>query len=185
MGFFDETIDEDWLKTSAEESVPAWTAPPTDVVPAVIAVQVPLVQTSDLAMWLAGASVFGSGVAYTLNIRWHPGRSVSPPFIPGRGGRDGLCLAIETDDGARALARRGLPRGRTVEPAPPLLTALGAHHGPGFATVDLWMWPLLEVGVEWIVEWRAERISETRKAQALAPIASVAHLAARLWPLGV
>jgi len=160
MGFFDEIVDADWLVSGQVDppSDPPWLGPPCDIVPQCRDVEIEFVRSRDIALWMSGAAVFPSGVALTLEIRWGTGRRVGLPVIPGERGRSGLCLGACFDDGHRVLAasrrRQSGESARTLVVAP-----LRAR--PHFATIEVWLWPLPEVSLTWVLEWRAQRIRET------------------------
>jgi hypothetical protein len=162
MKFFDQNVAADWL-LHGRASHSAWLALPRDCVPVPVPVTSYLARTEDLVLWIGGVEAFPCGFAFELNIRWMAPRRLLPPFVPSRGGRSGLCFGLETHEGDAVLARDGQnTQGGGPEPAPPVLVALGAHSAPGRATVDMWLWSPRAFRLTWVLEWRNQRIGETR-----------------------
>jgi hypothetical protein len=163
VGFFDEVIDASWLREEPPAPPPPpWCAPPRNIVPAPVAVQAIVELSSDFAIWIDSVHAYPTGLACVLNIRWRSPRSVAPPFIPGRGGREGLCLGFETEEGHRAISQSHEAVMSATAPARPVLVADSARHGDGLATVDLWTWPRVGGVITWVVEWRRQRLRERR-----------------------
>jgi hypothetical protein len=160
MGFFDEIVDAAWLIPGQTDppSDPPWLGPPCDTVPQRCDVEIEFVRARDIALWMSGAAVFPSGVALTLEIRWGADHRVGLPVIPGERGRSGLCLGARFDDGHRILAA---PRRRQSSKSSRTLVVAPLRARPQLATVEVWLWPLPEVSLAWIVEWRAQGIRET------------------------
>jgi len=185
VGFFDEIIDAAWLQPLQRRIRSPWDGPPSNELPVNISLAADLVQHRDLAIWLSGARLFTDGWELQLEIRWRPPRAIAPPFIPGRGGRAGLCLGLETSDGLRRLLREVSMYALDEPPTRPAFTAVRAHHGVGNATVDLWLWglPIHEPTV--VLEWRQERVREVRRVVAMTPPTGDANLNTPtvLWPV--
>ena len=66
-----------------EYRTPEWIAPPENVIPATVALDVILVQRADLAIWVADALVFASGLSFGISVRRRE-RSDAPPLFFGR-----------------------------------------------------------------------------------------------------
>jgi hypothetical protein len=184
VGFFDETIDSAWLLSADESpaSAPQWWSPPTNAIPGIASVCIPLVREADLALWMSGARVYSDGFALELHIRWCHPRRLYPPFIPGRQGRGGLCLGFQATNGARALLQESHAVASKPPPGTSVLVATRAFHGYGAATVDLWMCPMPPDGLTWIVEWRAQRVRELRIPFDVGGIAKARDSVETLWP---
>lgn len=185
MGFFDEIVDAAWLVTepSTPPADPPWLGPPYDVVPQHCEVEIEFVRTRGISLWMSRADVFPSGVALTLEVRWEAAQQIALPVIPGDRGRSGLCLGARFDDGSRVLAasrRRhsaagDLPPDRTIVVAP-----LRAR--PHMATIEVWVWPLPEVSLTWLLEWRAQRIRETAAYWDTSSLSKLGSHLRQVWP---
>ena len=182
MGFFDEVIDDAWLVASARpRSVPEWCRPPGDVRGAPVPTSVDLVRCRDLAVWIGNPVAYPTGISFELHIRWQLPRRVAPPFLPGRAGRNGLCLGAQTDEGQRLLAIRIPKLLRMPEQPGPVLAVSGARHDDDRAIVALWLWAPVGESLTWVFEWRAQRVVETRVAFSLAAFRQAGVQAERLW----
>jgi hypothetical protein len=183
MGFFDEIIDAAWLTPRANRTSdpPPWLGPPHDVVPAHVATDLEIVQTSDLAVWISGAAVFPSGVNFELQVRWCERRQIQLPLMPGVGGRDGLCLGVLFDDGRRLLATpRRLQSSQSAPSQSMVVAPLRAR--PHFATSEIWLWPLPKDSLTWVLEWRGQRIGESLARLEMETFADAARRARPVWP---
>jgi hypothetical protein len=181
MGFFDEIIDPAWLRPTASALPdPPWVGPPHDVMPAPVVMEMEFVRMGDLAVWMSGAAVFPCGVSFELQVRWGDGRRVQLPLVPGERGRDGLCLGALFDDGHRELA---VPRRRqSTERAPSQsLVAAPLRVRPHQATSEIWLWPLPEISLTWILEWRAQRVGESRVRTEASEFTAAARNARPVW----
>jgi hypothetical protein len=163
MAFFDETIDPRWLIRPAGEKAPAaWWGPPHNVVPRVEKVAAMVTRAPDLAIWLADFEIFPSGYTATLHVRWRSSRRIIPPLVPGERGRRGLCVGVILADGRRTVAVTREAVSRTAEPREPILVSLDWRFEYGQAEARMWLWPLASGSVTWVVEWRAQRVAESR-----------------------
>lgn len=183
MAFFDQVIDPRWLTQQRAFSRDPWLAPPGNVVPARAADRGVFVRTNDIAVWLSLGDLYADGLALALNVRWRTPRQVRTPLIPGDRGRNGLCLGAEFADGLRRLAvsRKALAPGS--KPSPPTLLVTSWTAQEWQATAALWLWPLPERPVTWVVEWRSQRIAETHWVMDVEPLLSQVNQAEALWPL--
>ena len=182
MGFFDEVIDPAWIVPRENYSPdPPWLGPPHDVIPARVETELELVRTLDLVVWISGSAVFPGGVGLELHVRWNRPRRVQLPVVPGDLGRRGLCLGVHFDDGRRVLA---IPRRRqpTQAQQTQLVVVAPLRARPCFATTEIWLWPLPTVALSWVVEWRDQRIGESRVRFDVAPLGDVACDARPVWP---
>lgn len=183
MRFFDEVIDPAWLSAPRSASPdPPWLGPPYDVLPAHVETHLELTRTIDLAVWITGAAVFPCGVSFELQVRWSGGRQVHLPLVAGDRGRNGLCLGALFDDGRRALA---VPlRRHSAEFAPAQsLVAAPLRTRQYQVTNEIWMWPLPNVSVTWVLEWRAQRVGESRVRFDTSGINDAARDSRPVWPM--
>jgi len=181
MGFFDEIIDPAWLAPSPTAlPEPPWLGPPHDVRAIQLPIELDFVRTSDLALWISGATVFPSGITFDLQVRWGRARRVALPLLVGDRGRGGLCLGVAFDDGRRALA---VPRRRQLRQREPQqsLVATTLRARPYQTTNEIWMWPLPAESLTWVLEWRAQQVAESRVRFTADGLADAARRARPVW----
>jgi len=141
-----------------------------------------LFRASDLAIWIDHAVAYPQGVCFEMQIRWRSPRRAGPPFLPGAGGRQGLCLGLAGDDGLLVLATRLTDRSTAPPPSHrPALLALRARHGADRASVALWLWSVLDQPLSWVFEWRVQRVPEMRVPLDVSALQEAARSALPLW----
>ena len=184
LGFFDLLVDPAWLKSSREHegqrSAP-WLGPPPDVLPHRSVTHHEVARTPDLAIWISGTSVFPSGMSLELQVRWRGERRVMAPLIPGQRGRRGLCLGVLFDDGRRVLAKSPSDLHGQSQPEQAGLTATARTAGTYQATTDLWLWPLPDQPLTWVLEWQFQRVAETHVPFEADSLAALARSARPPW----
>ena len=165
--------------------MPPWAEAPSNVLPTSVALDLILVLRDDLAVWVAEARAYPSGVAFSLNTRTRePRNDQASPFFSDIEA-DWAKLAVLFADGSRATFGGGdadrWPS--ATRPDHPTITAGGGSGYGTFSTEELWLWPLPPPGPLSIVfAWPAERVSEMRLETDATPIVEAAERAIELWP---
>lgn len=183
MGYFDQVIDARWLSSApGGNAPPAWCGPPCNRVAVCIPTFLGLFQSSDMVIWLGDIHAYSVGAAIELNIRWRDSRMVGPPFTPGAAGRTGLCVGLKTDAGLRLLAVPVARLDRQSMPRTPVLVTTSVRHGHGYASADLWLWPLPAENGTLVLEWQAQRVPECGAEVNLRELADSLDAERTLWP---
>jgi len=132
------------------------------VIPATVALDVILVQRRDLAIWVADALVFPSGVSFGINVQRREQSEETPLFfgpVEPRGPRFGLQLA----DGRKVIVQRlGEMKPFLQRPDRPILRPRSGSGGGHRSRAEMWLWPLPPPGpLTFVCTWPAEGFAET------------------------
>jgi len=177
---------------------PEWLGPPDNVAPALAPLDLVLVNTGELAIFVTGARVYPTGFEMTLTVLFREETDVEDPIgmrlfhrrgrrgaledqIPPEQLRFGLRFADgrkATNVGEPAAWSRGDGR-----PEGAVLLARGGSGGERRWDQRLWAWPLPPPGeLLFACEWPAQEIALTTAALDAGVILSAAARACVLWP---
>jgi len=163
---------------------PEWLAPPENVRPATVALDLVLVRRPDLAIWVSDALAYPAGLTFGVNVQTREARRepASPFFGETDAGemRFGLMLA----DGRKVITQRlGDMRPFLDRPDRPILRPRSGSGGSNRSSAELWLWPLPPAGpLTFVLAWPAEGIDETSVETDATPIVAAAERAFELWP---
>jgi hypothetical protein len=147
-------------------------------------------RTERAAVAITGISAYSAGFEIFVTARFRPGAGGAPgpgdrisagpePAAPRRSFRFGLQFA----DGTRVIGQHGGPGpGDDTEPAGPILRTFLGGGGPRSSFWRWWSWPLPPAGpMEFVCEWPALGIPETRARLDARLIRDAAAHSIRLW----
>jgi hypothetical protein len=192
MSFFDE------LPAEPEPEPPRrhhpWEMPQAEF-PGVAAIEaLPLGRTGQVAVAITGISAFSAGFELFVTARFRPGadaasdRRADAPRDLGAARRS-FRFGMQLSDGSKVIGQHGVvgQHGRgpadDTEPSGPLLRAFLGGGGPHSYFSRWWAWPLPPAGpVEFVSEWPAFGIPETRASIDAQLILDAAGRSVRLWP---
>jgi hypothetical protein len=106
---------------------PPWAAPPEDVLPGIVALELPLVHDDRRVMWIAAAEVYPEGMTFTLLMR---GRQEARQGI--ETGPGTWRFGVQFSDGRKATAHGIFSGTNMAGPAPPGVVRIigGGTSGP-------------------------------------------------------
>lgn len=162
-----------------------WLGPPDNVLPATVALDVVLVRRPDLAIWVADALVFDSGLSFAVNVHRREHRSeMTPPWFFGPDETDGPRFGLQFADGRKVLIQRSSDhKPLHVKPDEPILRPCSGSGGGHHSRADMWLWPLPPAGpLAFVCAWPAEGIEETSVQIDAEPILEATSRAIELWP---
>lgn len=162
---------------------PEWIAPPENVIPATVALDAVLVRRPDLAIWVADALVFPTGLSFGINVHRRARADAPPPFFaPGAG--DDLRFGLQLADGRKVIVRPlGDMRPYLERPYQPVLRPRSGSGGRNRTRADMWLWPLPPPGpLTFVCEWPSERVEETSVQIDAGPVVAAAGRAIEMWP---
>jgi hypothetical protein len=168
---------------------PPWIAPPANVLGSVVPLQLLLARTSEVAVGVAGATAYPTGLDLTVLVRRRgKGRTAleEPPF-GFRPARDEipaevLRFGVQFADGRKATSLGGFPRPLQQEPPHPVLTPHGGGGGGGRWDFGFWLYPLPPAGpIAFVCEWPSEGIGIVRQEIDAEVIREAAKRAQVLW----
>ena len=165
--------------------------PPVAEFPAVVpSGPLMLGRTERAAVAITGISAYSAGFEIFVTARYRPGAGGAPgpgdriaagpePAPQRRSFRLGLQFA----DGTRVIGQHGGPGpGDDTEPAGPILRTFLGGGGPRSSFWRWWAWPLPPAGpMEFVCEWPALGIPETRAGLDAQLIRDAAAHSIRLW----
>lgn len=148
-----------------------------------------LARTDQVAVAITGLSAYSTGVEIFLTARIRPSATHPEEHLPG-GPRDlaasrrSFRFGLQFADGGKAVGRPGGPRpDRESEPAGPVLYPFAGGGGPHSFISRWWTWPLPPAGpLEFVCEWPAFGIAESRVGIDAQLILDAAKRGIRLWP---
>jgi hypothetical protein len=161
---------------------PEWLAPPENVIPATVALDVMLLRRPDLAIWVADALVFPSGLSFGINVQRREQSDNTPPFF-GPPDPDGPRFGLQLADGRKVVVERAADmRPFLQRPDRPLLRPRSGSGGAHRSSAQMWLWPLPPPGpLTFVCAWPAERVEETSAQIDAAPILAAASRAVEMW----
>jgi hypothetical protein len=206
MVVFGADDDDDELDDESDEeeqdAYPPWLGPPDDELGVVLPMGLPFARSEDTAIMLTHLVAYRQGFEFSLAIfrRLLDPEPPNPLALHDRSLRlrfaksgklpeEFLRLGIQFSDGRRATNLTDPEWHFAVEteepPSEPVLVA-SARGGPGRSRRAVrhggWVWPLPSSGpLEFVCEWPAERIAETRLEVSADPLLESAARAQRLW----
>jgi hypothetical protein len=180
MSFFDDM--------PTEEPEPRvhhpWDPPETEFPAVVPSGPLMLGRAERAAVAITGISAYSAGFEIFVTARFRPGAggasgSGGPEPAPRRSFRLGLQFA----DGTRVIGQHGGSRlSGDAEPAGPILRTFLGGGGPRSTFWRWWAWPLPPPGpMEFVCEWPALGIPETRAGLDAQLILDAAGRSIRLW----
>jgi hypothetical protein len=154
-------------------------------------------RTERAAVAVTGLSAYSAGFEIFVTARFRPDPDAGPgdrgPGRPEPGGaRRSFRLGLQLADGTRVIGQHGGP-GRPGGPGPdpgtepdrPILRPFLGGGGPRSSFWRWWAWPLPPAGpLEFVCEWPALGIPETRAGLDAQLILDAAGRSTRLWPDG-
>ena len=166
-----------------EYRTPEWIAPPENVIPATVALDVILVQRADLAIWVADALVFASGLSFGISVRRRE-RSDAPPLFFGPDEPDGPRFGLQLADGRKVIVQRlGEMKPFLRRPDRPILRPRSGSGAGHLSRADMWLWPLPPAGpLTFVCAWPAETVEQTSAQIDTAEILAAAARAVEMWP---
>jgi hypothetical protein len=146
-------------------------------------------RTDQVAVAVTGLSAFSAGIEIFLTARIRPSADHPGEHLPD-GPRDlaasrrSFRFGLQFSDGGKAA---GSPGGRRPdydsEPAGPVLYPFAGGGGPHSFVSRWWTWPLPPAGpLEFVCEWPAFSIAESRAGLDAQLILDAARRSVRLWP---
>ena len=160
---------------------PEWIEAPQNVVPASVALDVPLVRRPDLALWIAGGLAFPSGLSFDMHAVATGARAA--PFL-GLGNGSDPRVGVLLGDGRKVPTRplRDL-RPFLRRPDEPVLRWVRAGGSDRRSQASFWLWPLPPPGpLTFVCAWAEEGVEETRGSVDSERIRAAAGLAVEAWP---
>jgi hypothetical protein len=186
MGFFDDF--------PAPEAAPprrhhSWEPPETEL-PGIVPIDTLLLSRTDrVAVAVTGLSVFSAGIEIFLTARIRSSAEHTEAYLPGgprdlAGARRSFRFGLQFSDGGKAAGAPGSGRpDRDSEPAGPVLYPFAGGGGPHSFVSRWWTWPLPPAGsLEFVCEWSAFGLAESRAGMDAQPILDAARRSIRLWP---
>jgi hypothetical protein len=164
---------------------PEWIGPPENVIPATVALDAILLRRPELAIWIADALVFPSGLSFGINIqRRERSDAHEPPMFFGPVAADDPRFGLQLADGRKVVVRRlGEMQPFLKRPDQPVLRPRSGSGGANRSRADMWLWPLPPAGpLTFVCAWPAEAVGETSVQIDAAPILAAASRAVEMWP---
>ncbi|MCW3020324.1 MAG: hypothetical protein JWN10_2632, partial [Solirubrobacterales bacterium] len=177
MDFFEPPPKRDLPPEPRRYRTPEWMGPRENVAPAVAPLELVLVNTGEVAVFVTGALVYANGFEMTLTALFKEESELHDPIGMRshrfrRGAPDGeippemLRFGIQFSDGRKATNVDGPPLvGTDARPDGPLLTSRGGSGGGQRWNQRLWAWPLPPRDeLLFVCEWPAQAIELTTAA---------------------
>jgi len=185
MAFFDDV--------PAPEAAPLhrhhrW-EPPQAEFPGIVPIDtLVLGRTDEVAVAITGLSAFSAGIEIFLTARIRPSAAHPDEHAPG-GPRDlaasrrSFRFGLQFADGGKVAGRTGGHPEHDSEPAGAVLYPFAGGGAPYSFFSRWWMWPLPPAGpLEFVCEWPAFGIAESRAGIDAQLILDAAARSVRLWP---
>lgn len=149
----------------------------------------PLGRADRAAVAVTAISAYPAGFEIFLTARFRPGGEGAgqPPGPPDpRAIRRSLRFGLLLSDGRKVIGEHGGPGpDADAQPAGPILRQFMGGGGPRSLFTRWWMWPLPPAGpLEFVCEWSALEIPETRASIDAQLILDAAARSVQLWPPG-
>jgi hypothetical protein len=161
--------------------MPEWHAPPDNVLPATVALNLVVARTQDLVVSIPEARVFPTGVSLQVAVQRREPPDRPDAFLFGPPHPEGPRVGVLLAGGAKAVAGSPFPNAYERPQGPVLLPRSGGGGGLRLHS-ELWLWPLPPPGPLTVVyEWAAQGIAETRVEVDATPIVEAADRAVELW----
>jgi len=158
--------------------------PPEAELPGIVQTStVLLARTERAAVAVTGISAYSAGFELFLTARFRPERDGAGPPDP-RVIRRSLRFGLQLSDGRKVIGRHGGPDDDSA-PDGPILRAFMGGGTPRSHVSRWWYWPLPPAGpLEFVFEWSALGIPESRSAIEGQLILDAAARSIRLWSAG-
>jgi hypothetical protein len=163
MVFFEQVPDVPQPEPPVHYRLPEWLGPPEHVAPGVVPLELVLVNTGEIAVYVSDARAYPNGFACTVLIAARdPLSGAGPIHHPGMhaghaaGATDGVFrFGVQFSDGAKATnmgrVAGHLPMGR---PDGPVLMPRGGGGGGASYQQGFWVWPMPPAGdLVFACEW--------------------------------
>jgi hypothetical protein len=194
MSFFEPPVPPPGVARAKVVSPPAWIAPPQNVLPGIVPVQLIVARTDETVVAVAGVQAYPAGCSFTLSLRLrnlsvreeqrlpYLFDSTDPEDDPLAG--DFLRFGVQFADGRKATTLDHPPYDpEGQEPDRPVLREHGGGGGGAAWDMEYWLWPLPPAGpFAFVCAWPARGIAESRAEIDAASILEAAGRAAILWP---
>jgi len=186
MGFFDHVPV---LEPKPPRRHHPW-EPPEAELPGIVPIDALLIgRTDQVAVAVTGLSAFSAGMEIFMTARIRPSADHPDEHLPG-GPRDlaasrrSFRFGLQFSDGGKATGSAGGRRpDLDFEPAGPVLYPFAGGGGPHSFISRWWTWPLPPAGsLEFVCEWPAFGIAESRAGLDAQLILDAARRSIRLWP---
>lgn len=148
-----------------------------------------LARTDQVAVAVTGLSAFSAGIEIFLTARIRPSASHPEQHLAGgprdlAASRHSFRFGLQFADGSKAAGTPGGGRsGHDTEPVGPVLYPFAGGGGPHSFVSRWWTWPLSPAGpLEFVCEWPAFDIGETRARTDTQLILDAARRSIKLWP---
>lgn len=156
---------------------PPWLGAPPGVLPGVVAIELVLARTEEVAIALSRVSAYPAGFSFDVLSAIAPQSELAErlePMLHGPGRHRArrepglspelLRIGVQFSDGAKATNVSGFPRfPQEGEPAGPVMHERGGGGGGGHWQQGFWVWPLPPPGpLIFVCEWPAAGIPLTR-----------------------
>jgi hypothetical protein len=189
MGFFDDV-------PAPEPAAPLrrhhpW-EPPEGEFPGIVPIDtLVLGRTDQVAVAVTGLSAFSNGIEIFMTARIRPSADHPEEHLPG-GPRDlaasrrSFRFGLQFADGGKVATSpdgRGRRPDHDSEPSGPVLYPIAGGGAPHSFIARWWAWPLPPAGpLEFVCEWPAFGIAESRASVDAQLILDAARRSIRLWP---
>jgi hypothetical protein len=163
---------------------------PDNEIPGSVAIEAVLASTEDLVVFICGMNAYRSGIAFTVEVRVGPSRTLSDDLREGATNPFGaessrILLGIEFADGRRctSVPREHPPPGFEASADQPSLWARGGGGSIRSTSVSWFLSPLPPPGdLRIFFAWPAAGLPETTAALPADDILRAASRARELWP---
>jgi len=155
--------------------MPPWFGPPRGVIPGVVALELMLVRTAQVAVCITRLAAYPTGFEFelrTLAANRQPESELDPMLFGAHRHRrlrgadsapeDVLKIGVEFADGAKATNMGGFQHGDDPPPAPVMHPGAGGGGGGDWNQSE-WVWPLPPPGpLAFVCEWLAAAVPLSR-----------------------
>lgn len=182
MSFFEPIPEREPERDYPEYRQPAWSGAPDNEVPVTVPLDVTVVRTDDLAVFVSEARVVSTGAMLGLSMR-RRGRKREPRsgwfFLDASGDERDARFGVAFADGRRTTLDAAL-----ASESPEIVLAGGGGGGGGRRwDLRLWLWPIPPEGpLTFAFRWLAEGIEETLVEVDSGPLREASARAEVLWP---
>jgi len=185
MGFFDDLPAPEPAPTRRHHP---W-EPPEAELPGIVPVDTLLLaRTGQVAVAVTGLSAYSAGIEIFLTARIRPGAGQPGGHLPGprdpAASRHSFRFGLQFAGGGKAAGSPAAGRPASdSEPAGPVLYLFAGGGGPRSFISRWWAWPLPPEGpLEFVCEWPAFGVAESRAGVDAQLILGAARRSVRLWP---
>jgi hypothetical protein len=197
VSFFDPLPEEPpQTPAPAPRGMPSWLGPPEDMLPGVVALELPLVHTDEQVMWIAAAEAYPEGITFSVLMC---GRRPAEEGVESGSGT--WRFGVQFSDGRKATVHGvgmfsragavssvsgGVALAADHAQSPPDGLVLRARGGGGSRSAwrqQYWLWPLPPAGdVLFACQWPDLQIDFSTATISADPILKAANRARPMWP---